>query len=136
MYNLNPKGTVTIGNAKIPVILCHIDSYNYGMGSAHSDVLHWFKKHGKTMTDVRNDVQKIINDYKKELKKVNKKKPTSYVVKVTANKLNVRKKPDIKSKVTMTVKKGEAFTIIKEKNGFGKLKSGKGWISLSWVKKV
>ena len=28
------------------------------------------------------------------------------------------------------------FTIIDEKNGWGKLKSGAGWISLSYTKKI
>ena len=60
MYNLDPKGTVTYNGVKVPVILCHVDSYNLGLGSGHGDVLHWFPKHGKSMEDVRNDVAKIL----------------------------------------------------------------------------
>lgn len=34
-------------------------------------------------------------------------------------------------KVVGTVKKGEVFTIVEEKNGLGKLKSGAGYISMN-----
>lgn len=61
LYNINPKGTVTHKGVAVPTILCHQDAYKLGLGSNHSDVNHWFKKHGKTMDDVRNDVQALIN---------------------------------------------------------------------------
>lgn len=60
MYDIDPKGTVTVSGVKIPTILCHQDSYKLGFGSNHSDILHWFKKQGKTMDDVRNDVAKLM----------------------------------------------------------------------------
>lgn len=58
-----------------------------------------------------------------------------YTVTVTVNALNVRKGPGILYGRTTVVKKGEVFTIVQEKNGFGQLKSGAGWISLKYVKK-
>lgn len=42
MYKLNPKGYVDFKGRKVPVILCHQDSYRLGLGSNHADVLHWF----------------------------------------------------------------------------------------------
>ena len=60
MYNLDPKGTVNYNGVKVPVILCHADSYDLGLGSNHGDVYHWFTKYGKTMNDVRNDVAKLM----------------------------------------------------------------------------
>lgn len=60
MYNLDPKGTFTYKGMQVPVILCHADSHKLKLGSNHGDVLHWFKKHGKTMNDVRNDVAKLM----------------------------------------------------------------------------
>ncbi len=60
MYNLNPKGTVTVNGKKIPVILDHVTSYELGMGSGHGDVRHWFSKYGKTLDDVRNDVAALM----------------------------------------------------------------------------
>lgn len=61
LYKLNPQGTVTHNGVKVPVILCHQDSYQLGLGSNHGDVLHWFKKHGKTMSQVRKDVAALMN---------------------------------------------------------------------------
>ena len=61
MYNLNPKGTVTVNGVKVPVILDHTTSCSLGMGSNHGDVQHWFKKYGKTLDDVRNDVAKLLS---------------------------------------------------------------------------
>lgn len=60
LYSLDPNGTVTVNGVKVPVILCHGDSYNLGLGSNHVDVLHWFKKFNKTMEDVRNDVAALM----------------------------------------------------------------------------
>lgn len=62
MYNLDPKGTVTYNGVEVPVILCHADSHKLGLGSNHGDILHWFKKYGKTMDDVRNDVAKLMGN--------------------------------------------------------------------------
>ena len=62
MYNLNPKGTVTKNGVKVPVILDHTTSCSLGLGSNHGDVQHWFKKYGKTLDDVRNDVAKLLNE--------------------------------------------------------------------------
>ena len=61
MYNLDPKGTVTVNGVKVPVILDHATSYKLGMGGNHGDVQHWFKRYGKTLDDVRNDVAKLLS---------------------------------------------------------------------------
>lgn len=60
----------------------------------------------------------------------------SYIVKITANVLNVRSGPGTNYKINRTVKAGEAYTIVEEQNGWGKLKSGAGWISLEYAKRV
>lgn len=60
----------------------------------------------------------------------------SFLVRVTASVLNVRAGVGINHKIVTQVKKGEAFTIVEEKNGWGKLKSGKGWISLKYTERV
>ena len=63
-------------------------------------------------------------------------KSVSYVIKVTVDFLNIRSGAGTNFSVTGTVKKGGVYTIVEEKNGFGKLKSGAGWISLDCTKKV
>ena len=42
----------------------------------------------------------------------------------------------MENKINTTVKKGQVYTIIDEKNGWGKLKSGAGWINLSYTQKL
>lgn len=60
MYGINPNGTVTYNGVTVPTILCHQDSYRLGLGCNHSDVYPWFNKFGKTMQNVRDDVQKLL----------------------------------------------------------------------------
>lgn len=60
MFNIDPYGTVKVGSAKCPTILCHQDSYKLGLGSNHSDIYHWFTKYGKSMETVRDDVAKLL----------------------------------------------------------------------------
>lgn len=60
VYKLDPLGTVTYQGVRVPVILCHQDSYRLGLGSGHADVLHWFPKFGKSMDDFRADVARIM----------------------------------------------------------------------------
>lgn len=67
---------------------------------------------------------------------------TEYKVKITADTLNVRSGAGTGYSVVTTVKKGEVYTIVAEAtgagsdSGWGKLKSGAGWISLDYAKKV
>ena len=59
-----------------------------------------------------------------------------YRVRITASVLNVRKGAGINYSIATTVKKNEVYTIVEEKNGWGKLKSRAGWISLSYTTKL
>jgi hypothetical protein len=79
---LNPKGTVKMNGVTVPVILCHADSHKLGLGSNHGDIYHWFKKYGKDMDDVRNDVAKLIDaaTIKPAEKKPEKKEEAKYFV--------------------------------------------------------
>ena len=61
---------------------------------------------------------------------------TGYLVRITADKLNVRKGPGTGYTIVTTVEKGEAFTIVEEHSGWGKLRSGIGWISLKYTERV
>lgn len=62
--------------------------------------------------------------------------PTGNLVKITASVLNVRKGPGTNYAITTTVKMNEAYTIVDTSNGWGKLKSGAGWISLKYTKQI
>lgn len=87
-------------------------------------------------------------DYKKEIvedKKVDSPsvQPTNqsskqYKVRITASALNIRKEASISSVVTGIIRDKGVYTIVEtSKDGkWGKLKSGAGWISLSYTKKL
>jgi len=55
-YNLNP---MTDG-----VVICHSEGYKRGIASNHSDVMHWFPKHGKSMDTFRQDVAALLSEGK------------------------------------------------------------------------
>ena len=59
-----------------------------------------------------------------------------YVVRVTADVLNVREKPTTDSAIVQEVYKGSAYTIVQEQDGWGFLKSGVGWICLQYTERV
>ena len=42
-------------------IICHCEGYKLGIASNHSDVMHWFPMHGKSMDTFRADVQTLLN---------------------------------------------------------------------------
>lgn len=61
---------------------------------------------------------------------------SSYMVTVTASSLNIRSGPGTSYSVVGSIPKGGAYTIVSESNGWGKLKSGAGWICLDYTEKV
>lgn len=67
---------------------------------------------------------------------------SSYLVKVTADVLNIRKGPGTNYGTNGSIKDKGTYTIVQTSsgtgstNGWGKLKSGAGWISLDYCKKV
>jgi N-acetyl-anhydromuramyl-L-alanine amidase AmpD len=61
---------------------------------------------------------------------------TGYKVRITASSLNVRAGAGTGYKINTVVNKGEVYTIVGEFNGWGKLKSGAGWISLKYTERL
>lgn len=61
---------------------------------------------------------------------------TEYIVRVTADVLNIREGAGTNYKVVGTLKKGDAYTIIETVGDWGRLKSGQGWICLSYTEKI
>ncbi len=63
--------------------------------------------------------------------------PVNYIVRITAQSgLNVRSGPGTNYGVVMTLAYGGGYTIVEEQNGWGKLKSGIGWICLKYTERV
>lgn len=61
---------------------------------------------------------------------------TNYLVQVTATALNIRSGPGTSYAVTGCIRDKGVYTIVAESDGWGKLKSGAGWICLDYTKKV
>ena len=128
----------------------HKEGHDRGEASNHGDADHLLKYAGLSMDKFRKAVKAEISSRKKPTSSSSKKEETKkktttkktttsskkeHVVIINAAKLNVRKGAGVRYAVTTTVKKGDAYTITEEKNGWGKLKSGAGWINLAYTKK-
>ena len=111
-YNLDPMTD----------IISHKEGARKGVASNHSDPEHLWKKHGMgyTMDTFRKAVKNAMH----------------YKVKITASVLNVRSGGSVAHPITTTVNRGQIYTIVSEKNGWGKLKSGAGWINLKYTEKI
>ena len=116
-FNLSPN-----------TIVSHAEAYQKGYASNHSDCDHWLKIYGKTMEDFRELVESFLSVSAK------------YIVRVTVSVLNVRAGAGTNYNVVTSVKKNEAYTIVEERvvgnDVWGKLKSGAGWICLTYTKKI
>lgn len=62
--------------------------------------------------------------------------PTGYLVKINTDSLNVRAGAGTSYPVVTKVKRGQIYTIVGEQNGWGRLRSGCGWIKLSYTTKI
>lgn len=74
-YNLNPQGYTYNNGVKVPVILCHWDSHNLGLGSGHIDIYHYW---GQFMTSkYQNDPFKsaIMIQFRADVAKAMGKQP-------------------------------------------------------------
>jgi hypothetical protein len=58
-----------------------------------------------------------------------------YVIRVTADALHYRSGPGMQHSINGKIYKGGVYTIVDEQDGWGKLKSGAGWISLAYTEK-
>lgn len=59
-------------------IICHCEGYKLGIASNHSDVMHWFPKHNKTMDDFRHDVAVRIEQKQKEMEEKKMNEPSDW----------------------------------------------------------
>ena len=78
------------------------------------------------------DVKNYIDGNKEEPKE----EKSEGIYRVRTDELNVRKGPGVNFEKTNEVHKGDAFTIVEINGNWGKLKSGIGWINLSYTEKV
>lgn len=118
-FNLDPLGD--------GVIVSHSEAHARGYASGHADPEHLWNQLGLNYN---------MDKFRKAVKKAMKNFPKSYVVKITRKSLKVRDGAGIIYKVTNKVYQNETYTIVEEKNGWGKLISGAGWIKLKYTEKI
>lgn len=111
-YGLNPMTD----------IISHNEGHRKGIASGHSDPEHLWKglNTGLTMDTFRRAVKA----------KMGGSTFAGYRVLITTASLNVRKGAGMNYGIVTQVHKNEVYTIVDEKNGWGELKSGAGWIYL------
>ena len=63
-------------------------------------------------------------------------KKLPYTIRITCDALNVRGGPGINYPRNFVIRDKKLYTIVEEQNGWGRLKSGKGWISLNYTQKA
>jgi len=121
------------------VVISHKEGCARGIASNHGDPEHLWSKFGLTMDGFRKDVKAAMGDTVTAKPTTPVASPTASLprlVKVTATALNVRSGPGTSHKVNMTIRDQGTYTIVEEQGGWGRLKSGAGWISLAYTKNV
>lgn len=86
-------------------------------------------------SDGKNAIASPVNVKYLTAKTVSTPSFKSYTVVVNTSALNIRKGPGMDNPVSGIIRDRGTYTIVEEKNGWGKLKSGAGWISLAYCKK-
>ena len=143
-YNMDPLAD--------GVVICHSEGYQRGIANNHADVMHWFPKHGKSMDTFRRDVSKAMGGAtggntgssgattKPNTGGSAAQGAVSYTVQVTVSDLNIRSGPSTDTDSKGFIAPG-VYTIVEEADGpgatkWGRLKSGAGWISLDYAKRL
>lgn len=123
------------------LIYCGYDCGSWGadgdFGSATLAALRKFQTDQKLVVDgVYGSKTQIAleNLYKTKNTKTDVFK--NFLVKVTANSLNIRNKPSTSGKIVGKITDKGIYTIVDVSGTWGKLKSGVGWISLNYTQRI
>lgn len=117
------------------VIISHKEGCARGVASNHGDPEHLWNglNMGYTMNTFRNAVKEKMNGAKTPSEEKQESTTTfpatPFLVRVIVSNLNYRSQPSMSGKVKGQTGIG-TFTITEVKNGWGRLKSGVGWIYL------
>ncbi len=130
-----------VKNTKMDAVLFEsffLDNANdYKIGDTVEEQKKFGVAYAKAILEHFNIAYKeVITEEKTEKEEIQQSSSVPYLVRVTASALNVRIGAGLKYKIKTDIKKGEVFTIVEEMNGWGKLKSGAGWIRLKYTEKV
>ena len=127
----------------IPKLLWKADKNLIGQVDKQNMTVHrWFDNKecpGEYLYSRHGEIARLVNQRLSKGTSINTKND-DYLVQVTANDLNIRQGPGTNYPSNGFITPG-TYTIVKESSGqgsslWGKLKSGAGWISLDYCKKI
>jgi|GEM_PF-1331122 len=131
-YGLNPLAD--------GVVISHSEGNKRGLASNHGDVEHIWSKFGLTMNQFRQDVKAAMGGKVVEVASTDNKSTsdvsestTGTVVKVTVDSLNIRSGPGTSYTIAGSITDKGSYTVTEISDGWGRLKSGAGWICLSYT---
>lgn len=120
-----------------------IDKLVYTGDTKGNMTLHkWFAATGCPGPYLESKMEYIAEQVNAQLKKStvtdnsSNSQINSFLVKITANSLNIRKGPSVSYGIAGQITDKGVYTIVEVKNNWGKLKSGAGWISLKYTKRI
>lgn len=113
-----------------------IKKLNFTGDKSGNVTLHkWFYNTNCPGPYLESKIPYVVKEVNKRLG-VEENKFVPYRVRVTADVLNIRAGAGTNYKINGTITDNGVYTIVEEKNGFGKLKSNAGWVSLDYTKKI
>ena len=77
-----------------------------------------------------------IEDSNKDEENESTEDSKQFLIKVTAGTLNIRSGPGTAYNIVGKIKDQGVYTIVSERGSWGELKSGAGWISLNYTRRV
>jgi len=119
-------------------------TYIFGSNNKATAMKNWkeFKALVKNYLDALSGGSAVVPDTKPAAPETSEPvSEVSYRVRITATGLRIRKEPSTDSTIVQSAIKPGVYTIVGEADGkgatkWGKLKSGKGWVSLDYCKKI
>ena len=90
----------------------------------------------KIMSSIHRDNLTVVGSTSTESSTTKTPETTGYKVKILHSALNIRQGPGTNYPIVGVIRDRGVYTIVETKGTWGKLKSGKGWISLGYCKKL
>jgi N-acetylmuramoyl-L-alanine amidase CwlA len=132
----------TYGLDPMKDIISHKEGHMRGIASNHGDPEHLWNQLGMgyTMDGFRRAVSAAMKTAGEDVKEESTGLPAAssapYKVRVSIDNLNIRTGPGTSYDKTGKYTGKGVFTIVETKDGWGKLKSGSGWICLKYAEKM
>ena len=126
IIKLVPGAIYLNNNKEVPESLLNIKSFVREVKENSCIIAR--AKNGPILGEVDNDNLILINGNESHIK--------PYIIQIPTQNLPLYHSPNKNSGIIKRLNRFALFTIIDEKNGFGKIKVGAGWVDLSKINKL